>query len=148
MKTDDSIVLEMLYPYPIELVWQALTSSEALAEWLMPNDFAPRLGHHFTFQTAPRHGWNGLVQCQVVALEPPQRVAYTWRADTTLDTLVTFTLTPIEHHTQLRLEHTGFAATGATGLQVRDLLNQGWRSHILRKQLPALLARLAEQIGE
>ena len=145
MKTEDSIVLETLYPYPIETVWQALTSSEALAEWLMPNDFAPRLGHRFTFQTAPRDGWNGVVECQVVALEPPERVAFTWRGGSILDTLVTFTLTPVEKQTQLRLEHSGFAATGEAGLKVRDLLNRGWRSHVLQKRLPALLARLAEQ---
>lgn len=145
MKTEDSIIHEVLYPYPIELVWQALTSSEALAQWLMPNDFAPILGHCFTFQTTPRMGWNGVVECQVVVLDPPERVAFTWRGGSILDTLVTFTLTAVEQQTRLRLEHSGFATTGEAGLNVRDLLNRGWRSHILHRQLPALLSRLAEQ---
>src|SRR5690349_15412164 len=35
------IDLSASYPFPPERVWAALTSSEALATWLMPNDFAP-----------------------------------------------------------------------------------------------------------
>jgi hypothetical protein len=34
MKTDIDLVAE--YPHPAERVWAALTSSEALAAWLMP----------------------------------------------------------------------------------------------------------------
>lgn len=143
---EDSIVYEALYPYPIWTVWKALTSAEALAQWLMPNDFAPVLGHRFTFQTAPRGRWNGVIACQVIALDPPTRVAYSWRGGApAFDTLVTFTLTALEEQTQLRLEHSGFAAAGAVGLNVRDILGRGWRSHILQKQLPEVLARLAEQ---
>jgi uncharacterized protein YndB with AHSA1/START domain len=143
---EDSLVYEMFYPYPIEIVWQALTSAEALAQWLMPNDFAPVLGHHFTFQTAPRGGWNGVVKCQVVTLDPPRCVAYSWRGGSpAFDSLVTFTLTALNEQTQLRLEHSGFAAAGEAGLHVRDILGRGWRSHVLQKSLPAVLARLAEQ---
>lgn len=141
---EDSIIQEVLYPYPIWTIWQALTSAEALAQWLMPNDFAPILGHHFTFQTAPRDGWNGIIECQVVALDPPHRVAFTWHGGP-LDTLVTFTLTAIEQQTRLRLEHSGFAATGDAGIRVRDILGRGWKSHILKKQLPALLMELAKR---
>lgn len=144
--SEDSIVYEVLYPYPIWTVWEALTSAEALAQWLMPNDFAPVPGHRFTFQTAPRGHWNGVIECQVLALDPPERVAYSWRGGApAFDTLVTFTLTALEEQTQLRLEHSGFTAAGEVGLNVRDLLGRGWRSHILQKQLPALLARLAER---
>jgi uncharacterized protein YndB with AHSA1/START domain len=35
------IDLTVTYPHPIDRVWAALTSSEALAAWLMPNDFQP-----------------------------------------------------------------------------------------------------------
>ena len=72
---DDSIIHEVLYPYPIWTVWQALTSSDAPAQWLMPNDFKPILGHRFTFQTSPMRGWNGIIECQVVALDPPHRMS-------------------------------------------------------------------------
>ncbi len=73
----DAIVVETVYHHPIERVWRALTSSEALAVWLMPNDFVPRVGHHFTFTTAPQHQWNGTVHCRVTVLDPPYHVAFT-----------------------------------------------------------------------
>ena len=143
---EDNIVYEIVYPYPIWTVWQALTSSEALAQWLMPNDFEPALGHRFTFRTAPRMGWDGVIECQVVTLDPPTHVAYTWRGGSpAFTTLVSFTLTALEEQTQLRLEHSGFAAAGEMGLTVRDILGRGWRSHILQKDLPAMLAQLAAQ---
>lgn len=143
---EDSIVCEVVYPYPIWTVWKALTSAEALAQWLMPNDFAPILGHRFTFQTAPRMGWNGVVQCEVVALDPPKHIAYSWCGGSpAFTTLVAFTLTALAEQTQLRLEHSGFAGAGDTGLNVRDILGRGWRSHILQKSLPEVLARLADQ---
>ncbi|HEX7736893.1 MAG TPA: SRPBCC domain-containing protein [Ktedonobacteraceae bacterium] len=145
---EDSIIQEAVYPYPIWSVWKALTSAEALAQWLMPNDFAPKLGHRFTMQSAPRDGWNGVIECQVVALEPPHRVAYTWRGggeSSRIDTLVTFTLATEDQQTRLRLEHAGFASTGEAGLLVRDLLSRGWKSHVLQQKLPALLAQMSNQ---
>ena len=54
---------EILMPQPREQVWRALTDSAALAEWMFPNDFAPRVGHHFAFQVPPnpKVGFDGLV---------------------------------------------------------------------------------------
>ena len=144
--SDDAIVLEVTYPHPIERVWRALTDSGALAAWLMPNDFQPRVGHHFTFRSEPQEGWSGVVHCEVVTLEPPHRVAYTWNGgDGSLDTLVTFSLSPENGGTRLRLEHTGFASGGPAGITIRDILASGWDSHLLRQQLPALLARMAAE---
>ena len=51
MKAD--IDAAVVYRHPIERVWAALTSSEALAAWLMPNDFVPEVGHRFTLRTRP-----------------------------------------------------------------------------------------------
>jgi uncharacterized protein YndB with AHSA1/START domain len=150
MTDDDAIVVEITYPHPIERVWRALTSSDALAVWLMPNDFEPRLGHAFTFRTAPDHRWSGVVHCRVAALEPPHRVAYTWQgAGSDLpETLVTFTLAPTAEGTHLRLEHTGFASGGPRSLTVRDILASGWNSKIMRERLPALLDAWAAQEHE
>jgi hypothetical protein len=36
-----------------EELWQALTDRSALAEWMYPNDFEPRVGHCFTFRVPP-----------------------------------------------------------------------------------------------
>ena len=37
-----------------QTVWRALTTAEALAEWMYPNDFEPRVGHRFTFRVPPK----------------------------------------------------------------------------------------------
>ena len=51
-----NIMIEAFYPFPPERVWKALTDSRALAGWLMPNDFQPRVGHRFQFRDDPRPG--------------------------------------------------------------------------------------------
>jgi len=141
----DSVAVEVVYPHPIARVWRALTESAALGRWLMPNDFQPRIGHQFTFHTAPQSGWDGVVACEVVALDAPRRVAYTWRGSSELpETLVTFTLESVaQGSTRLRLVHSGFAQGGPAAQAVRDLLSSGWESTLLRIQLTALLDALA-----
>lgn len=144
--TRDTIDIAIVYPHPVGRVWHALTDSAALARWLMPNDFAPRVGHRFTFRAQPQEGWSGVVECEVVAVEPPRRVAYTWQGGADLpQTLVTFTLEPSGEGTRLRLVHSGFAAGGPMGLTVRDILASGWNSKLLRETLPALLDALAAE---
>jgi uncharacterized protein YndB with AHSA1/START domain len=146
MTDDDGIHLEVVYPQPIDRVWRALTTSEALAAWLMPNDFVPEVGHRFTFRTNPQEGWSGVVACEVTELDPPRRIAYTWRGGPELPpTLVSFSLDPLERGTRLRLDHTGFAAGGPAALTVRDILASGWDSKLLREQLPAYLDQITEQ---
>jgi uncharacterized protein YndB with AHSA1/START domain len=139
----DAIEIEVVYPHPVERVWRAITDSASLGRWLMPNDFEPRVGHHFTFRTEPDQQWSGVVDCEVVAVEPPRRVAYTWQGGNLPRTLVTFTLEPAGEGTRLRLVHSGFAAGGKPALTVRDILASGWNSKVLREKLPALLAALA-----
>jgi uncharacterized protein YndB with AHSA1/START domain len=139
--TEDSIVIDMFYPQAVEQVWAALTSADALGAWLMPNDFEPRVGHHFTFHTTPDQYWDGTVYCEVVAPERPRRVAYTWQNQAgRLDTLVTFTLEAADSGTHLRLEHSGFEKSGKAGLTVRDMLASGWNSRVLRERLAEYLA--------
>jgi uncharacterized protein YndB with AHSA1/START domain len=94
MKRD--LRFEQTYPYPVERVWEAITDSAAMSDWLMPNDFVPRIGHKFRFQTKPARGFDGIVHCEVIALDPPRRLAFTWKGGG-IDTVVTFTLEPVPH---------------------------------------------------
>jgi hypothetical protein len=41
------------------------TQSALIAEWLLPNDFKPEVGHRFTLRSQPPPGWNGSVNCEV-----------------------------------------------------------------------------------
>src|SRR5438045_3841323 len=62
------ILQETFYSHPPERVWRALTDADAMAAWLMPNDFKPLLGHRFQFRTKPAPGFDGVVNCVVLAL--------------------------------------------------------------------------------
>jgi uncharacterized protein YndB with AHSA1/START domain len=138
MKRD--LKFEAVYPYPPERVWRALTDPEAIAQWLMPNNFAPRLGHKFMFTSKPQPGWDGKTYCEVTELDPPRRLAYTWRGGP-IDTLVTWTLEPVPEGTRLRLEHTGFR--GVKALMVSLIMGSGWKG-IVSTHIPAVVARIGE----
>lgn len=136
----ESIVNELYLPYTPEQVWGALADSAALERWLMPNDFVARVGHRFTFRTAPvPPHFDGVVRCEVTALEPPIRLAYTWVGGPLLDTLVTFTLRQEGNGTRLRLEHSGFDMDNPVVRLTKDALAGGWRS-------PDLAARIGAAI--
>lgn len=131
-----TIALSRVLPYPRAMVWDALVDPDQLGAWLMPNDFRPVLGHAFTFHTDPAPGFDGIVQARVLELDPPTRLAFTWRGGP-LDTIVRFTLTEVEGGTRLDLEHEGFS--GFSNLLPRIVLGFGWRG-LLSKKLPAYLA--------
>lgn len=144
MKTD--ITAEALYPHPIEHVWRALTSAEALAAWLMPNDFAPRVGHRFTFRTkpAPAMGFDGTVHCEVLEIDAPTRMVWSW-AGGKLETTLTFTLTAEgPQSTRLHLHQIGFH--GLAAQLTRRILQSGF-TKMLDRRLPAYLASAPEVPG-
>lgn len=116
--------------FPREMVWAALTDSRQLGAWLMPNDFAPKVGHRFTFRTKPAPGFDGVVRCEVLELRAPERVAFTWVGGP-LDTVVRFDLEAVAGGTRITLRHAGFA--GAGNLLPRVVLGFGWRSLLGRK---------------
>jgi uncharacterized protein YndB with AHSA1/START domain len=110
----ETLVVERELPHPPEKVWRALTESALIADWLMPNDFAPEPGRSFAFRAQPMPHWDGIVDGEVLTVEPPALLAYRW--DTGADparglrTIVTFTLTPVAGGTRVRMEQAGFRA--------------------------------------
>jgi uncharacterized protein YndB with AHSA1/START domain len=136
----------LVYPHPVARVWAALTSSEALAVWLMPNDFEPVLGRKFTFTTKPAPGFDGIVWCEVLELDPPSRMVWSWAGGMGLQSTVTFTLTPDgDGTTRLRMHHVGFH--GLSGQLVRRILAGGY-PRILGQLLPAYLDERAGTPGD
>lgn len=110
----DSIQREIMLPQPREDVWRALTDSAILAEWLMPNDFEPRVGHRFTFRTEPnpQAGFDGVVHCEVLECAPPSRLVYSWAGGGT-DTRVSYRLEADGDGTRVFFEHSGFESPQA-----------------------------------
>jgi len=138
-----NIVIERVYPYPPEQVWEALADGQVLSEWLMETDFQPYVGHHFQFRTKPSWGFDGIVHCEVIAVDKPRRLAYTWQGGPMKKpTTVTWTLQPIPEGTRLRLEHTGFE--GLAGISVSFLLGSGW-GRLLREVLPRYIEKQVAQ---
>src|SRR5947207_8455347 len=97
-----TIQRELLIPQSREQVWRALTDRATLAEWMFPNDFEPRVGHHFTFRVPgnPRMVEGLVVRCEVLECEPPGRntigrLAFSWSAGGPVEnTRVSFLLEP------------------------------------------------------
>lgn len=101
--------LDIFYPYSPERVWKAIANRRALAAWLMENDFEPRVGHKFRFVPQPQQGVEGTIYCEVIELDEPRSLSYTWRGSFTCQpTIVTWRLLPVDGGTQLQLEHNGF----------------------------------------
>lgn len=126
-----SIDLDQYLKHPPHRVWRALTDAERLARWLMPNDFAPVVGHRFTFRTEPRPGFDGIVHCEVLALEPERLLRWSWRGGT-LDSTVTWTLAAEGRGTRLFLRHEGFDPDDPYQRQAWTIMGRGWRSHVMR----------------
>ena len=70
MSETRTLVVERVMPHPPEKVWRALTQTALLEDWLMKNDFKPTVGARFAFRTQPMPHWNGVVDCEVLAVEP------------------------------------------------------------------------------
>ena len=128
-----------VYPHPPALVWRALTTPELLERWLMPNDFAPVVGHRFTFRTEPGPGFDGIVHCEVLDLVEEQRLELSWKGGP-LDTKVVFELREVGGGTELSVVHSGFR--GLAARLVQRLLAIGNRT-MYGRRLPALLRELA-----
>jgi uncharacterized protein YndB with AHSA1/START domain len=111
------------YPHAPVRVWMALTDSDALARWLMPNDFEPRVGHMFTMQTKPAPGFDGIVRCEVLELDEPRMMAWRWLGGG-IETVVRFELEAEREGTRLRLVQSGFR--GVRQRMVGMILARGW----------------------
>jgi uncharacterized protein YndB with AHSA1/START domain len=135
-----AIEVDEYLPHPPARVWRALTDPDRLARWLMPNDFAPVVGHRFTFRTHPRPGFDGIVHCEVLTVEHERLLRWAWRGGT-LDTTVTWHLAAEGRGTRLFLRHDGFDPDDPLQRQAFAIMGGGWRSHIMR----ALEAELADQ---
>jgi uncharacterized protein YndB with AHSA1/START domain len=104
-----SVIVERDLPHPPGRIWRALTEPQLIAEWLMRNDFAPAVGHRF----ALRGDWGGVLDCEVLALDPGRSLSYSWNhahddPAFALESVVTFTLLPTPAGTRLRVEQKGF----------------------------------------
>lgn len=139
---------EVFYPHSPEDVWLALTNPQALAEWLMPNNFEPLVGRRFHFHVDPLPGqWSGINECEVLEVDPPRRLSYTWVCGLKDHgkplppaMTVTWTLTPESGGTRLVLEQTGLEHQS---FWLRFSMNMGW-GRMLKTLLPKVLTNVKD----
>jgi uncharacterized protein YndB with AHSA1/START domain len=101
-----SLVIERELPHPPAKIWRALTEGPLIKEWLMENDFQPVMGRKFNFRWS-NAGYSGVVDSEVMAIEPNKKLSYTWNS-MGLESLVVFTLNPTKGGTLIRMEQSGF----------------------------------------
>ncbi|MDO3641666.1 SRPBCC domain-containing protein [Mucilaginibacter sp. L3T2-6] len=137
------IVIKWRLPQSTEKVWKCITTPELIEQWLMKNTFQPVVGHKFNFYTKPipKMGFDGIVYCEVLEVVPCKKLVYTWKGGSspenlTLDTILTWTLTPREDGTDLLLEHKGFK--GFKNYITSLFMGSGWRKHISRRLMSIL----------
>ncbi|MGC2160831.1 MAG: SRPBCC domain-containing protein [Silvibacterium sp.] len=121
-----SVVIEKELPYPPEKIWRALTEGTLLKEWLMDNDFQPVVSHRFSFRATPVPNWSGVIDSEVMVVEPNKKLSYSW-ATLGLESVVTWTLTPTDTGTHVRMEHSGFPLDQDAAYKGA---NYGWQKFI------------------
>ena len=120
----------------IEKVWRAVSSSEGIAAWFMPNTFEPNVGEEFILHAGPY----GDSPCKVTEMDPPNKLEFDWDKDWH----ITFELKKLEDNkTEFTLIHSGWDAEKSTKFGqphpvVRDIMAQGW-DKIVKKALPSYI---------
>jgi len=110
-----TLTLDFQYTTSIEKLWSALTDSGKLAKWTMENNFKPVVGYRFQFRTQPTEYWDGIVEGEVLIVEAPNRLSYTWASGGEKHT-VTWTLQDLgDGKVNLHLEQTGISNAQALG---------------------------------
>jgi uncharacterized protein YndB with AHSA1/START domain len=75
---------------------------------------------------APVQGWNGVIDCEVLTVEPQRLLKYTWTT-MGMETVVTFTLTAAGAGTHVRVEQSGFPSTDSPSYKGASY---GWKSFL------------------
>ncbi|MEU6781743.1 SRPBCC domain-containing protein [Nonomuraea angiospora] len=129
-----AIRIDQFIAHPPRKVWRALTEPELVARWLMPNDFKAEVGHRFTFTTEPKPqvGFDGIVYCEVLELEPEKLLKISWSDHKRADWTVTWRLEPEGRGTRLFLDHEGFDPGDELQQLSRRIMGGGWRSRHFR----------------
>lgn len=118
-------------------VWQALTEPALVAEWLGCLGFRPEIGTTFYMQPNPerraRGDVEGATHCELLELEAPVRVRFSWFMPGTPKTMVTITVSDVAASSvDVALTHSGWEQFEDEGIRaLRDMLAGGWTSFVL-----------------
>ncbi len=135
----ESVALNTELNATITRVWEALTDSTLLSEWMFfhTHDFQTVVGHTFHLHSK-QPGWSAVIDCEVLEVDAPHRLSYSWVIDAYRHhTQVTWTLVEVgDHVTRLHLEQSGFVSDAT---QEIGGANYAWTRQL--EQLQSLLAK-------
>ncbi|WP_175987771.1 SRPBCC domain-containing protein [Bacillus sp. Marseille-Q1617] len=110
---------------PINKVWDAVSTSDGISAWFMPNDFEPVVGHEFHIQSP-----FGPSPCKVLEIDEPNKLSFSWDTD---GWVVTFLLKDLGDRTEFTVVHAGWkesdetiSKAGEKASIIRDRMNNGW----------------------
>jgi len=75
------------YPHPPAKVWRAVTDPALVPLWTVtgaggrPEGFTPVVGTKFRLLAKPKPGWSGVVDCEVLEVNEPSLLRYSWTGD-------------------------------------------------------------------
>ena len=107
------IVVDESYPHPVAKVWRAWITPDIMAQWLMPNDSQPVVGHECTMQGTAYEKANF--------------------SGNTLRSIVTWTLKAEGKGTRVFLEQAGYHPEDPTHQLARNIMSGGWTHGVLPK---------------
>ena len=108
-RNEGELIISRLINAPIEKVWLAITSKEAMDKWYFKIAFLkPEVGFSFQFTGEGAKGDIYIHHCEVKEVILLKKISYSWRYEGIPGkSLVTFELTPEGNKTTLKLTHTG-----------------------------------------
>ena len=137
------IELRGIYPNSKAQLWAALTTREALSEWLMHTpDFELEVGKKFRFHGKPEGGWRGYMECTVLEFREEEYLKIDWLGMPEHDLqIVEFFLSDRESGTELRLVHSNWNSSHGAfgGFVLRKIITFGWKKMFNKQLEPVLL---------
>lgn len=117
----------VVFDAPIQRVWEAVSTSEGIEQWFMPNDFQPVEGHEFYILSQFEKS-----KCKVLHISPPYKLSFSWGE---FGWVVSFNLTEQAGKTEFTLTHSGWGesdelipTTSRKHSNTRHTMNKGWDS--------------------
>jgi uncharacterized protein YndB with AHSA1/START domain len=141
----DDIVHSLEIRAPIERVWMVMTEPALVGQWLGCLNFAPQVGHVFHMQSDPVRraagDIEGATHCEILRLDRPRELLFSWYLPDTPRTNVSIRLTAIDGGTRIDFRHDGWDQFDEAQIRtIRDALAGGWTSFVLPQ-----LKRVAEE---
>ncbi len=135
----NNIKKKRTYTQSVREVWSAISERPKLEMWFLENTFSTEEGKAFEFFDKPGEKWKGVYHCEVLSVQPPYNLAYSWvHKKLRFTTYVWWRLNTIHGSTVLEIEHSGFK--GLTGLISLFFYSRFWDS-----KLKNLLVYLSKQ---